>query len=105
MVARQPHLPLGTGLPPRRRVDALTARALRLALWPATWDVEAAAGELLRLAGGSPLVLAAAVTRLQRAGGEEAGVVEARAEHALHVAYQRACRQSRSALPDRDVSA
>jgi len=93
----QPHLPLDARLPARRRVDLVLARSLRLALWPATWDEDAAAVELLALADGSTLVLAAALARLDRSGGGDGGdgaggrrAVDL-ATDALRAAHRRAC--------------
>lgn len=68
------------------RIDAVTARAVRLALW-STEDAEAVARQVLAAAEGNPLVLAGALARVRRSCSGDPSAVAARTEAALHAAY------------------
>jgi hypothetical protein len=70
-----------------RRLDAVTARALRLALAP-DFDLEEAAGELLAAAGGSWPLLNAVLIRFDRALSLRWSEVEARASDAVRLALE-----------------
>lgn len=85
MGARQIELPITVDAPPRR-IDALTAHAVRLALWPTT--AGDAATELLAAAHGNPLVLAGVLARVHRSNATEPSAVGARAEASVRAAYE-----------------
>lgn len=72
----------------RRELDALTARSVRLALWPEV-DVADAATELVRVAHGSRGLLSAAIARVDRAVATEWSSVGARAADELRAARAR----------------
>ena len=89
MSAATPRLPLDVDAErDTRTLDALTARAIRLALLPRPDDEVAA--ELCALARGSTRVLDAAIARLERALDEEESRTVGRAVAALGVARARA---------------
>jgi len=72
-----------------RRIDMVTARALRLALSP-SFDAEEAAFELLVLADGSWHLLNAVLIRLDRALAARWSEATARASDAVRLALVRA---------------
>jgi hypothetical protein len=75
----------------RRALDALTARAIRLALTPRT--PSEAAPEVAAVANGSPRLLDAAIARLDRALAEEPSTTVTRA--IAHLAMARALTDGR----------
>lgn len=94
MGARQIALPISIDVSPRQQVGAITARAIRLALWSASGvTIQDDADALVSMAGGNPLALAGALARINRANAAEPSAVGARAEATLRVAEARARRR------------
>jgi len=63
---------------PDRHVDALSARAIRLGLWPAI-EVDEAVAAILELAGHDRRLVRAALARIERSLAEEPSAVAYRA--------------------------